>query len=368
MIYDNILSNENVNILITGDSLSYNRYSYDECARENAYNCGVGMESWSFQLRDRIYTSDPQFVYGDELQFNCKSVTGIANNSKVPYTAMFGGKIQTLYLREENSNRNGCLHSERVITFRVAVKSDEIVLYLQRRIDAPCVLDIYVDGVLAVQDVHTQGAMEDFAGYGLMLVSVPCNGERDQHIIKFANIRGDSPIITVAGVGAKCRNIVLNGKGGETARFFLEYFEERIERYAPDMLILSLTGNDRLLVAPEVLRKDLTELFSKIFQNTPECKVLLLLPPLTHNPLCPGEDVYPYSSLLTAEVYCRVAERVCENLREDFGYHIDTLRIDSLFDKENVDLWRYDDIHLTRYGNEVLLEAVASKLGLAENL
>jgi len=368
MIDNNILSNENVNILITGDSLSYNRYSYDECARENAYNCGVGMESWSFQLRDHVYTSDPQFVYGDELQFDCKSVKGIANDSQVPHTAMFGGKIQTLYPKEEITDRNGCLHSERVITFRVTVKSEEIVLYLQRRIDAPCVFDVYVDGVMTMQDVHTQGAMEDFAGYGLMLVSVPCDRERDQHFIKFANIRGDSPIITVAGVGVKRRNIVLNGKGGETVRFFLEHFEERIGRYTPDLLILSITGNDRLMVAPEVLRKDLTELFSKIFQNTPECRVLLLLPPLTHNPLCPEEDVYPYSGLLTAEVYCRVAERVCEKLRKDLGYHIDSLRISSLFDKENVDLWRYDDIHLNRYGNKVLLEAVAGRLGLAENL
>ena len=55
------------NIVITGDSLSYNRYSYDEAWRTNAADCFVGMDSWSFKLRKSLISNTRGFVYGDEI-------------------------------------------------------------------------------------------------------------------------------------------------------------------------------------------------------------------------------------------------------------------------------------------------------------
>jgi len=154
--------------LITGDSLAYNRYSYDDGgdSRPNAYDCGVGMGSWAFALRDRIFTSDPQFIYGDDLTFDCESTAGIANDSDVPNTAMFGGRIRTLYPTDKAA-------------FSAKIRSDMLVLYLQKRLDHPCLFDIAVDGVPVVRDVDTQGAKEDFAGYGLLILSLPCAADRD---------------------------------------------------------------------------------------------------------------------------------------------------------------------------------------------
>ena len=39
-------------IVVTGDSLSYNRYDYDPVHRLNAFDCFPDMGSWPFRLRD----------------------------------------------------------------------------------------------------------------------------------------------------------------------------------------------------------------------------------------------------------------------------------------------------------------------------
>ena len=366
MTYKEILDKKSANILITGDSLSYNRYGYDDKHRENAYNCGVGMSSWSFSLRDLIYKSDPQFLFGEDISFNCKTIVGIDNNPEVPNTAMFGGKIKTLF-PEEN------------VLFTVPIKNDEIVLYLQKRIDHPCRFDVFVDNKLAAKDVNTHGNTEDFAGYGLMLLRLPCDSDIGYHTVEFKNICGDSPKITVAAIGGEYKNIILNGKGGEPVNFFVDNFKERIARYNPDLIILSLGGNDRIMTSPENLRINLIKLFSMIFDKSPSCKVLYLLPPSSHYPSDPDRDVSPYSSIITAETYNRTIERVCRRLGKEDGYDgfgtnnysvydIDTMRISDLFDNDAVLQWRYDNIHLNPYGNEVLLKAVADRLGIMNTI
>ncbi|MBE6612674.1 MAG: SGNH/GDSL hydrolase family protein [Ruminococcaceae bacterium] len=347
MTYFDLLQKSGTRLLITGDSLAYNRYSYDDGgdSRPNAYDCGVGMGSWAFALRDRIFTSDPQFIYGDDLTFDCESTAGIANDSDVPNTAMFGGRIRTLYPTDKAA-------------FSAKIRSDMLVLYLQKRLDHPCLFDIAVDGVPVVRDVDTQGAKEDFAGYGLLILSLPCAADRDVHTISFTNIRGQSPAITVAGIGSRRTDVVLNGKGSQQVSFFIENFEDRIGRHKPDIILLSLSANDRVFIAPDVLRRNLTELFTLISNQLPDCKVLFLLPPSSHKPDEPELDMHPYTSLLTAEAYNRTVEYVCRS------FHADTLRISSLFDDNRTSDWRYDNIHLNRAGNEVLLEAAAHRLGL----
>ena len=63
MEYKNLLSKKGCKVLISGCSTSYNRHPYDDMPRSNATDCGVGMGSWSFRLRDYLLTPDPQFVY-----------------------------------------------------------------------------------------------------------------------------------------------------------------------------------------------------------------------------------------------------------------------------------------------------------------
>ncbi len=358
--YNEIINKKDCNILITGDSLAFNRYGYDPIHRGswNVYEYGVGMQSWSFMLRDKLYFDDKNFIFGSKLDFNCESVLGIDNVSEIPNTAIFNGEIKTLLPKED---------AEFVVPF----DSEEIILYLQNRIDNPCIFDICVDGNVVLKDVDTTGDIEYFAGYALNILRLPCKNKNLAHTVKFTNIRGKNPKITVAGVGSVYRNIVLNGRGSQCTSFFIENFEERILQHNPDLIILSLIGNDRVRIAPEVVRQQLIELFGLIFKNLPQCKVLFLLPTSSHNPDDPEQDIIPYTSPLTAEVYNRTVERVCANLgkegynydslNSDTEYDIEVLRISSLFDNDNVSQWRFDTIHLNHYGNKVLFDTILEK-------
>lgn len=359
MTYEEIRNKSGSTILITGDSLAYNRYGYDAEARPNAFDCGVGIPSWSFRLRDAIYKADKQFMYGADIAFSCESITGIDNDSSVPHTAMFGGRIQTLLPRGD-------------VKFCVPIAGPQIVLYLQKRLDNPCMFDISVDGHVVKNNVDTHGQEDEFAGYGLLVLCLPCEADRKEHTVSFRNIRGEAPKITVAGVGATYTNVVLNGKGSQCVSFFIENFEERIGRHSPDLMLLSLGANDRGQIPPDKLRQDLIRLFSMMGERFPRCKILFLLPPSSHCPDDPERDVTPYTAVDTAEAYNRTIERVCQRMGKeegygaeyDFPFDIDTLRIADLFDNHAVSLWRFDNIHLNPHGNEQLLAAVAERIGI----
>ncbi len=346
--YKQILSKENTRILITGDSISYNRYGYDPSLRLNndAFNFGAGMGSWSFKLRDSIYFSDPQFIFGSEIEFNCPSILGLSNTSEIPNTEVFGGKIKTLLPNGE-------------VEFVVNIKSDNITLYFQQRIDYPCVFDIFVDGRLAVKDYSNKGDNEFFAGFALVTLPLSCNPNTENHIVRFSNIRGENPKITVAGVGAENKTVTLAGRGNQCASFFIENFEERIARYSPDLLILIIGANDRARITIEDFENDLRTLFTKVYDYNRKCNLLLLLPPNAHNPDDLSCNISPFTSIEKASEYNAVAIRVCEEFSS--RYDIDFFKTPDLFNNEKVEDWRFDNVHLNNFGNEILYNALLEK-------
>lgn len=359
--YLDILQKDDAKVLITGDSLSYNRYSYYDEPRMNAYECGVGMQSWSFRLRDRIYALDSQLILGNKLQFNCKAVEGIDSDSADKFAAAFSSNVSTLTPMGD-------------VNFSADIKSEKIVLYLQTRLENFCDFDIYVDGELRAKNVSTKGDKEFFVGYSLLPVVLDCDASLSTHTIEFKNIKGDKPKVTVAAVGSKKIDINLTGKGSQTTRFFLDNFDERIGRFAPDLLIIILSANDRGRVAPEVMRKDLLELFARIFKVNKDCKILFLQPPHSHFGPKPHMDSGIYSSIDTANVYNTVICDVIENLGKDWyrhpdldgnaEYDIEVLPVYELFGVDNPSEWRADNIHLNQNGNNVLFKAVCDKLGI----
>lgn len=342
MTYQEILLRDGARVVITGDSLSYNRYSYDDTPRENAFNCGVGLPSWPFALRDWMYTHDPQFLYGEELSFSCRCVPGLDNVSDVPYTAMFGGRIQTVYPAGD-------------VTFTVPVCGEHLVLYFQQRSDAPCTLDILVDGQLVGAGINTTGSPDVFAGYGLLPVVLPCDPSRKEHVITFTNIVGEK--ITVAGVGARYTDVHLTGKGNQCVSFFVDHFEERIGRYAPDLLIIILTANDRGRVSVKSMQEDLEALLTLWTSRFPVSKLLFILPPSSHDPENPDSCVSPYTSLEVARTFDKTARRVLSRFQED-GFDVDVFELIPLFEGEPVSAWRHDNVHLNQEGNGRVLAAL----------
>lgn len=337
-------------ILITGDSLSYNRYSYDPDPRGEACQCGAGMGSWSFALRDRLMTSDPAFVFGDEIKFDCDGVLGLDNRSDVPFTAMLGGKIRTLYPKKN-------------VSFSVKESGECIVIYFQKRIDEGCVFDISIDGRVVAENVDTSGDLSRFAGYEPMSVCLPCDANVELHRICFSIRSGEK--LTVVGVGSMRHEVILNGVGGKDTQYFINNFEERIGQYKADIVLLSLGANDRIRVAPAVMRRDLTQLLSKIFEITPKSRVMIIAPPASNLIDSPNEDRMPYVSLETCRIYDRAASFAVSDMQK-LGFNADIMYARDVFDGVPVADWRADDIHMTRAGNDLLLKAVFECMGLWE--
>lgn len=363
MTYREILDREQACVLITGDSIAYNRYGYDPKTRLNARDCGAGLPSWAFALRDRVYGQDPQFLLGEKIRVDCHWVPGLDNISAVPYTALFGGRIKTLYPRGSAA------------AF-LPVKGSRLVLYLQRRLENSCVFDVYVDGVLAATDVDTAGDTQEHAGYGLMTLVLPCDAGLDSHTVEFRNIRGAEPKITLAAAGSRCVDVVLTGRGGECTDYFVEHFDERIGKYKPDLMIVTLGANDRGYRSVYSMQDALIRLYAKLFACAPECRVLFLLPPPSHDPKAPDRNIMPYSSLRLMDTYDSAIEDVCrdlgkpgytcDGLRQDRQYPIETMRVSDLFRDMEVSQWRFDNIHMNPCGNRVLLDAICNKLGLED--
>lgn len=359
--YLDILQKQNLKVLITGDSLSYNRYTYYEEPHMNAYECGVGMPSWSFRLRDKIYALDSQLIYGSDISFNCSGEAGVFDNAADKYAAAFDGKGYTIAPNGD-------------VEFNVSIKSNQLCVYFQTRPENFCTFDLYIDGILAKKGINLKGEKDFFKGYALLPVAVECDKDLNEHKIEFRNIKGENPKITVAAVGSKFTDINLTGKGSQTTRFFIDNFDERIGCFLPDLLIISLIGNDRARVAPEVMRKDLLEFFARVFKMNKDCKILFLLPPYSHFPSRPDMDSTPHSSIDTANLYNRVVYDVVENMGKDWYKQegltptakpdVQILAICDLFDKDDTASWRADNIHLNQNGNNVLLKAVCKILDI----
>lgn len=348
--YEKIIKKHGARIVISGDSLSYNRYSYDPDPRGEASQCGAGMGSWSFALRDRLITGDSSFVYGDEMEFDCESAIGLDAVSDVPFTAMLGGRIKTLFPNGD-------------VSFTLAGNRERIVLYFQKRLDSPCVFDIFADGELKAENVDTAGDASRFAGYELMAVSLPCNASKSTHTLRFAVKSGEK--LTVVGAGSVYREVILSGVGGKPTPFFIENFDARIGAYKPDLVLLCLGANDRIRVAPALMRKDMVQLFTKIYEVNKDAQILLITPPASNLLDSPYEDRMPYVALDTCRVYDRATALAVQDVQKA-GFCADVLVVRELFEGLETPIWRVDDIHLTKKGNELLLNAVCERLGIED--
>ena len=139
------------NIVITGDSLSYNRYSYDDEPRVNAYDCHIGMDSWSFRIRKEFISSAPGFLYGCEINLSEEKVCGMGEGID-DINGIFGDKVVTV------TPKNGMIH------FDVESDADEFVIYFQTRPDNYCRFNIYADGVLVKKLVENECFLEYVGG------------------------------------------------------------------------------------------------------------------------------------------------------------------------------------------------------------
>ena len=327
-------------VVITGDSLSYNRYDYDEIPRVNAWDCHIGMGSWSFALRNKLITGTKCFQYADGLRFAEPSVADTCDIAD----SIFGQRVRTI------APVNGRIH------FSAQSDTGMLVFYFQKHPQNGCCFSLSVDGVPIEEPVDTRGDLTRYQGYDLLVVSAPCSRDRTSHEVVLSDFACDGdPLVTLAGVSGERMEVAITGQGGRTAQFLLENFEERIGAYAPDTLILIFGGNDCLVYSVQEYRRYLEELFRKVTDRFPDCRIVTLtIPPSAY---C-GETIFADQEDMDRKQ--GQYNSAMQEVSRAFGaISIDTA---SVFQGVLPSVWRYDNVHFTKVGNEMLFRYLCDLL------
>ncbi|MHB1151102.1 MAG: SGNH/GDSL hydrolase family protein [Eubacteriales bacterium] len=306
-------------IVVTGDSLSYNRYDYDPVHRLNAFDCFPDMGSWPFRLRDAALTGGC-FDYACNLT-NTKT-TSAPNR-------IFGDKSVTFtdyadFLFERDTPR--------------------ITLYLQCLPEGGC-FDIYDNGIPVLTDVSFRGNPAFYHGMECFSVSYAADGKCRQEI----EFRG-SGTGTMLGFSGRDVKVYLTGQGSRRCDFFLGNFYDRIGRFCPSLLVLIIGANDEGSVSHIEFGRNLREVLRLTREVNPESGFVLLTPTDQHDENKPESDESPFFSRASARLFnAEIKNAACEY----GGSYVDT---DALFERVPLGKWRYDNVHFTRFGSDMLYE------------
>ena len=332
------------NLVITGDSLSYNRYGYLPDARVNAWDCPVGMGSWSFRICHSFISSAKGFKYADELEFSGETISGIGEGFD-PMDAVFGERVRTVSTKEGK------------ISFKVQSDNGKVVLYLQKRPRNYCRFKASVDGIVHGEIIDTYGDSAFFRGWSVLHVELVCDENKNLHEVVLFDFEyaDDNPKVTVAGVGAELKCAVVTGQGCRTAKFINYHFEQRVANFSPDALVLIFGGNDVLYYSPEEYKENLEIFFNTMKARFHKCKILTVtIPPSAlYSGLTNGVK---YETQQDWDENQDKYNKVMIELSKKYG--AETIITEELFKGIPVEKWRIDDVHMTPFGNDVLFDKV----------
>ncbi|UJL44341.1 phage tail protein [Shewanella vesiculosa] len=353
-------------VVITGDSLSFNNYGYNFAYELNAYDCYPGIRSWSFMLRDYIHTCDRWFVYGDNISFTAEHGNPQINKaSESSFKSPFNGRVTKLKARTQDD----------VISFMVRsanIQSTKTVIYMMHNEEGDQFkFDVYCDegtgaAFASTLTIGDKSEFKKFAPFELVLSKY---SKSDKPIkVSFKNFRNidDSPIVGESGyffvnaVGTKQTNIKLTGKGGATSADILEEYQVRIGQYAPDILIMQLGANDRLMLTLDEHIYNLRSIILNAKADNPNVQIILMNSTPGNPALLPNH--YPDNVRFNGFTMREMVEA-----EKRLGTELDVIFLDTyryFYDQKN---YLHDQIHLNRYGNSLWFKAILSKLCIAGN-
>ena len=323
--------------VITGDSLSYNRYDFDSVARTNAYDCFPGMLSWSFMMRDAIHRHDPYFKCWEELEIqHIGHFSAINGNMASRYEAAYNGIFQSA--RTTNSA------AEYVIQYKTSPYSNRIVLHMAQNSSYPCTFDVYVNDTLKAEAVNN-ASDGMYQGQSPMRVALTGDFTPGETVtIKLTNLvpANSEAEIIVHGVGSIERQVHLTGRGSWTSGDLLADINHRILHYNPDLLIVILGANDIAQgVDSDSYKSNMQQIITQTRAVNTGAEIVLMTSP----------QMSEYSEAIH-KAYNFKLEELAQEYR---CYYVDLVE---LFKNTPTSQWRFDNVHLTRYGNDVLAKTL----------
>lgn len=338
-----IIQKDNSNFVITGASISYNRYSFEKVSRKNAYECSPGILSWSFMLRDAIKQNDIWYKFGNEIEFHgCETFNGIFPegypSEEEKYLCVNHGKVKGLIIENQ----------EQIIRFYYQhnnINSNKAVLYMQKRGDSlSCEFDLFLNDKIIAKGLSNKGCLEKYQGFELWEVLLPIGPSKEVHEISIKNIKPlcrEKAIINIAGVGTRKANIYLTGRGSQTVDFFIDNLDERILKFKPEILFLTTGANDIGRVSKEVFLTNLKKVAREIKKHLPNCEIIFIGPPCI--------EQYPYEQ---RQEFINTIRQAAIDCNSSF------INLEKLFDGIPINKWRFDNVHLNKFGNTMLARTI----------
>lgn len=350
-----LLQNSKV-IVVTGDSLSFNSYTFGTVKSE-AILCDVGILSWSFLLRDAIHRNDPWFVEAEKILYRfIKSDSTFYYNNATIYKVPFNGKVLDFVTKQNTETF--------IVSYKHENPNNKAVLYMVcNPLANSCRFDVYVDDVLQ-KTVDINGIGKQNGGFELLPIELNLNAGVI-HEIKLTNFvqTASSPAannemqVFLCGIGTKYTPVYLTGFGGKTSQWLLDNIQDRILQYNPDLVLITIGANDLWAGISAVQHEaNLRNICTQIRTQNSNTQILLMTSTPQHNPNNIEDTTSPYGAYSLIRPYCDAMEKVAI----DFGcYFVDLFKV---FDNIPISLWRYDNVHMTHYGNTILARNVIQTL------
>lgn len=342
-------------MVVTGDSLSYNHQDFDPTARQSAYECWPGMNSWSFALRDAVIRGK-NFIHGDSIPHSSLTMLDVGVNSALlnaAYTRPFNGRTRSFL------GTNGPL--------KFYVKNDSapngtlFMWYLKNPTNTACSFKYRVNGGTPTTIDTFSLATDQHRGFDLKAfdLPIPYGTVAEVELFDFVGTH-PSPHATnrafeLCGVGPQFAEVHQTGVGGQSSKWLADNVVNAITQYAPDYLVFTIGANDPWAGNPQGLQTvaqyqtNLRTILNATIASNALCKILLISQPHTN------EAIY---SNATADTYIAAAKEVARE------YGIGFINAAELFSGISPVVYRFDSIHYSKQGNAILLDAVSSKIGV----
>ena len=350
-------------VVITGDSLSYNHQDLDATARSSAELCNPGMRSWSFMLGDIIHKQDAWFKHSDELEWGVfgNSTVQLYNGSTSPQITPFGGRVFVPRMLPAESP---------VLTVSYKHQGDAANAYFIMHGDPTgfsTSFDCSVDGVFALSSttkLATTG-LNSYQGRDIRHISIPVPNDGKAHVIRFFNFAQVATVpdgsglvqLPLIGFSSKYTDVAFTGVGGFSTTDLLTQWNIRAVNYNPDVLMLLIGANDSGDAIPlPTFKANLVNMIGQVRATSPNCQFVLMTSPGTTVgfPNSVADDI--------TQTYVNAMKDVC--IQERCGF----VNLFELFSSVTPDVFRFDWVHLNRAGNTMLCEYITNLMGFNEKV
>jgi len=341
-------------VVITGDSLSFNREDFDSTGRANAYDCFPGLNSWAFLLRDALIRDDPWFQHADEVLFQLSdNVSELGNGATAQFVAPFNGRL----IQFRSTNQAGTVD---IYYKHMGPQTKCYLWFLKNPLNTGCSIDIKDSaGVVQVDNFNLGGTVagtDPYQGLELVAIEVPCNNNGLIQKLTLTDFIGThaSPHATnrdlfFMGVSSRYVQVNLTGRGGQSSKFLVDNLSSKITSFAPDLLVMIIGTNDPWSGNPQGLQtttqyyENLRVITDGVTAVNPTAEILLISPALTNESIV---------SNAVMQTYIDTARRFAK--ARGIGF----LGLDKLFEKTPSTVYRFDQVHFSKAGNEQLVRRV----------